>query len=245
MNFLPTEVESLVSMLDKNHGFKRPSSQTVGYSNEEPPAEADGIASSDKKLPTPGSAVYMPSTVIDKTIGLPVPSQTKEGKEIQAKSASVVRPKPKGNDIWSTDEIPTTAGSMMSAIPTDTSSVSAGGQRGASNGGREAPEYTILYKENLGAEDVYLGVDFTKTGCSALCEGLVVKVVMPKTSSVKDITIDVESYMMTLTTPDYLLKASLPIKCVEKKATAKWDAAKRLLSVTLATDLEEKAMRLL
>ena len=103
----------------------------------------------------------------------------------------------------------------------------------------------MLYKQFLNAEDVYLGVDFTKNGSSALCEGVVVKVQLPRVAAANEITLEVEPFILILTSPQYKLRAPLPIKVVEKKAAAKWDAAKKLLSVTLTTDLSEREVKLM
>ena len=239
MAFTTAEVESLAHMLDKNAGFKRPETQSTGYSNDEPP-EGDGRTLTTGPTAGPSACAPLPSTVIDKTIGLPVPSQTKEGLLLRKQQTVETRPKPRGNDIWCSEEIPSS--SAGSAAPTD-KSVST--QSNSANDGKQVPEYEVLYKQFLNAEDVYLGVDFTKNGSSALCEGVVVKVQLPRVAAANEITLEVEPFILILTSPQYKLRAPLPIKVVEKKAAAKWDAAKKLLSVTLTTDLSEREVKLM
>ena len=235
------DVENLVQMLDRNAGFTRPSTQSTGFSNDEPEEQPFAVPSANGANSKPSASISLPSTVVDKTIGLPVPSQTREGIELRAaQNAEYSRPKPKGNAIWCQDEIPSTSGGT--AAPVEKATTLSGG---GNNGGKINPEYDVMYKQFMGTEDVYLGVDFTKTGSSAMCEGLVVKIQLPKVASVADIALDVEPYLLILTSKEYALRAPLPIKVLAKKAAAKWDPSKKQLLVTLTTDLSDREIKLM
>jgi hypothetical protein len=235
MAFSTAEVESLVHMLDKNSGFKRPDTQSAGYSND---AIEEVAAEPFKNQQQAAACIPLPSTVVDKTIGLPVPSFTKEGMELKAQQGAQPKPKPKGNAIWCAEEIPASNGGTAAPVDKNAAVAQAGD-------GKVTPEYEVLYKQCLGAEDVYLGVDFTKTGSSALCEGIVVKILLPKVVSAADITLDVEPYLLVLSSKDYALRAPLPLKVVAKKAAAKWDPSKKQLMVTLTTDLSDREVKLM
>lgn len=243
-SFSAAEVESLTALMDKNFGFKRPETQRVGYSGEEEEAPVDDGAT-DPAVPkqTPGG-VHIPATVVNRTIGLPAPSQSREAKAIEAAHQSLARgPKAKGNDIWAAEEI---ASISTRGNEAKTVAPSAGAKSAAMSqhsGGKVEPEHEVLYKQVMSAEDVYLGVDFSRDGSSGLSDGVVVKVKLPKAESAKLFNLDVQPFVMILETPDYYLKAHLPAKVVEKKASAKWDATKKLLTVSLTTDLSDKNVK--
>jgi hypothetical protein len=230
--FTDREVESLVSLLDQNRGFKRPETQTTGYSNSLSEQE---ISAEEKSSAVGG--IPIPATVVNKTIGLPVPSNTKEGKAITEKLNELERPRPKGNSIWTPDE-------MSKLTPSGAPAKTAESKTGLKEA-RQQPEYDVLYKQTMSAEDVYLGVDLTRDGSSLSCDGIVARIKLPRVEKPDTIRLTVEPYFLILETDEYYLKASVPQKVVENKANAKWDSAKKTLTVTLTTDMSDKQAKIL
>ena len=110
---------------------------------------------------------------------------------------------------------------------------------------RVAPDYDLLFKEKVSAQDVYLGMDFARDGSSAMCEGMIIKFMMPKTDKASDIELDVEKRAVLLRSRDYLVKVDLPHKVIEQKAGAKWDADKKTLSVTVTIDHDPNEVKLM
>ena len=244
------QVQGLADMLDSTNAqskaaMNRPDTQTVGYSWSETPtpdAVKEGVPKHQVAVNSNPGAIYVPETVKDKQV-LPVISKTKEGQKLLEAAAGGVRPKPKGNDIWSTEEIdyapvlPSTAATQIS--DSTTASRSAVDKR-------VAPEYEVLYKQVNTAEDVYLSMDFTRDGSTAMsCDGLAVRVKMPLLSSVKDVELDVEPFVMILRTKDYHLRANLPEKVIAKKGAAQWDATKKVLTVQLTIDPADRKVKVL
>lgn len=239
--FSTAEVESLTALLDKNFGFQRPETQRIGYSNsaDEGVANAAVPAAEDGAAKPSPAGVHIPSTVVDRTIGLPAPSLSKEARAIQQAQSALEKPvKPKGNAIWAAEEV-AQLGPKGSAAKTTTPAASA-----SNPGGKTEPEHEVLYKQIMSAEDAYLGMDFSRDGSSGLSDGVVVKIKLPKAESAKDFVLDVQAFTLVLETRDYFLKAHLPCKVVEKKASAKWDVAKKVLSVSLTSDLSEKEVKM-
>jgi len=98
---------------------------------------------------------------------------------------------------------------------------------------RVEPDYEILYKQSVSAEDVYLGLS-GKDPSSGSCNELVVRVTMPgvKFSS---IDLQVTDSKMYVTSPLHKLFLYLPHRVKSDKGTAKWNSAKSQLSVILPT----------
>jgi hypothetical protein len=227
-------ISTLTDMLDPTNAtskaaFKRPTSQTVGYSlaetqSSEMDANAAATGAQDSKhsvAATPG-AVALP-TALDKS--LPAPSGSNAARAMAAKAVV----KPKGNAIWDDSEVDQHYGSTV----------------GKAEDKREAPEYEVLYKQSASVEDVYLGADYTRDGSIAGSEALLVKVMLPKMESSKEIELDVDVYAMHLRTKDYKLRVDLPAKVIEKKGAAKWDNVKKVLAVTLTVDQSGKEVLLM
>ncbi|KAM6151869.1 dynein axonemal assembly factor 6 [Rhynchocyon petersi] len=83
---------------------------------------------------------------------------------------------------------------------------------------REIPEYEIVFQQQVGTEDLYLG--FTrKDSSTACCEDLVVKIKLPNTNSY-DIKIDIQETTLDLRTPNkkLLLTLPYPVECSSAKA---------------------------
>lgn len=214
----------------------RPHGQTVGYSWAETPTtdaiQANPVPSQDRKAKsqvaqTPGG-VYVPPSLEKKNRDLPVPSETRAGRELATQTAA--RPKPKGNAIWDDTEVDTFGAAPGEALMKDT---------------RVTPEYDVLFKQSVSAEDVYLGVDFSRDGSASTAEEILVRFKLPLLESSKDVELDVERYFIHLRTKDYTAKVSLPAKVVEKRGAAKWDSKKKELNIVLTVDQDGKDVKLM
>uniref|UniRef100_A0A6U4Q0W0 PIH1D1/2/3 CS-like domain-containing protein n=1 Tax=Neobodo designis TaxID=312471 RepID=A0A6U4Q0W0_NEODS len=241
-NLSEDQIRDLHNMLDPENGpskmaFKRPETQTVGYSLSEAPSAAAAAGASTAvennvgNMGTPAAAatpggIYVPPSVGQNNPHLPVVSGSKAAKAKGAEEAK--KAKPKGNAIWADDEVDGTYGSALGGAL-----ASAAAQAADT---REVPDYDVLYQQSQSAEDTYLGADFTKDGSAAMAEGLVVKVKLPKLDNVKELELDVEAFAMRLRTKAYNLRVDLPAKVIEKKGAAKWDNQAKVLAVTLTTD---------
>lgn len=171
--------------------------------------------------------------------GLPVPSQTEQGKELQKKlllenelNGQQKKKKPQGNAIWDVDEVDPSFGA------------GAGEKEIAPK--KITPDYQISYKHNVSAEDRFLGMDFTKDGSANTADGVVVKIEMPKQNSAKDIDLDVKEMELSLQSPIYSLKVPLPMKVLtDKGISAQWDKAKQTLTVTMMADKSKRDFMLI
>uniref|UniRef100_A0A8C2UMI2 Dynein axonemal assembly factor 6 n=1 Tax=Chinchilla lanigera TaxID=34839 RepID=A0A8C2UMI2_CHILA len=83
---------------------------------------------------------------------------------------------------------------------------------------REVPEYEIIFKQQVGTEDVYLGLT-RKDSSTACCQELVVKIQLPNTSP-SEIQIDIQEVVLDLRTPNKKLLVNLPqpVECSSAKA---------------------------
>ena len=97
--------------------------------------------------------------------------------------------------------------------------------------GREVPEYNIIYKQHVGAEDVYLGMGNTTP--STISAGyLVVHIDFPG-QKMKDLDLKVEKQKIIAQSPKHRLCTYLPHEVDDQKGNAKWDGNKDRLSITL------------
>ena len=97
--------------------------------------------------------------------------------------------------------------------------------------GREVPEYNIIYKQHVGAEDVYLGMGNTTP--STISAGyLVVHIDFPG-QKMKDLDLKVEKQKIVAQSPKHRLCTYLPHEVDDQKGNAKWDGKKGRLSITL------------
>ncbi|KAH9598690.1 PIH1D1/2/3 [Trypanosoma melophagium] len=216
-----TDISSLVELLDKNKGFKRPDGQTIGYSLQEVDSREIPSSCVTNTVQANPISVTLPPMVVDQQLGLPIPSDTREAKKLQMKKRQVLIPK--GYAIWTKEEIAAAVSSHNDAARKPLE-------------GAEEPEYTILYQENITAEDVYLGIDVNKSDSSSL----LVKIVMPKQDKITDIAIEVDSFEFYLSSSKYYLRAALPKKVISGKADAKWESNTKTLSVRLLVDDSER-----
>ena len=97
--------------------------------------------------------------------------------------------------------------------------------------GRPAPEYDILYKQNVGAGDVYLGLG-GKTPSTVDCNFMVVKIDLPG-EKLKDIDLRVEAQKIVVQSPKFKLATYLPFKVKDDEGKAKWLSEKDVLQITL------------
>jgi len=288
------QVQGLVGLLDESTAsgtIQRPESQSTGYSlaeTENPEVKKSGYGEANSKVvanSNPG-AIFVPDSVKDRQT-LPQPSQAKK---IVTNTVSALpsqgRKKPKGNDIWTTEEvdmeshiapapkivqeIQSVLAQTAAAAPAETSKPKAEDDARESKteastaeqsktapattpaasvsvDRRQSPEYEILYKQTNTAEDTYLSMDFTRDGSTAMsCDQLAVKVQLPLLDKgVADIELDVDTWLMTLRTRDYLLKAPLPEPCVPKKGKAQWDEQKKILTVVLTVDTTDRKVKVM
>ncbi|XP_032628101.1 dynein axonemal assembly factor 6 [Chelonoidis abingdonii] len=116
-------------------------------------------------------------------------------------------------DIWNTEEVP--EGSEFDDIWDP----------------REQPEYEILFKQQVGAEDIFLGMS-RKNPSTACCEDMLIKIKLPDTKS-SDITLDIQDKILDLRTPKKKLLLHLPHPVDSKSGKACFISEKETLEVTL------------
>ncbi|CAD7942353.1 unnamed protein product [Amoebophrya sp. A25] len=103
---------------------------------------------------------------------------------------------------------------------------------------RKTPDYEILYKQDVGSEDVFLNLG-DRDGSSDHCSDLVLKVKLPG-AQLSDITLDVLENRVVVSSKNYHLNAALPQPVRKDDGNAKWDKLKGTLSVTLPIKTEVK-----
>ncbi|NXJ08482.1 PIHD3 protein, partial [Odontophorus gujanensis] len=96
---------------------------------------------------------------------------------------------------------------------------------------REQPEYEILFKQQVGTEDVFFGMS-RKDPSTACCEDMVIKIKLPETKF-SDITLDIQDKVLDLRTPQKKLLLHLPCPVDSKKGKARFLSEEELLEVTL------------
>mmetsp|Transcript_40747 Transcript_40747/g.66080 ORF Transcript_40747/g.66080 Transcript_40747/m.66080 type:complete len:192 (-) Transcript_40747:323-898(-) len=127
-------------------------------------------------------------------------------------------------DIWNEEEVPDKddIGTLDEDDPSDT---------------RQSPEYTILYKQRVSAQDIFLGMS-EKDPSSRCCEDLVVRIMLPKTQY-SQIDLKVLPHVLHVETPLHKLKLYLPHKVDDVNGSAKWDSSACTLSCTLPIERDE------
>jgi len=96
---------------------------------------------------------------------------------------------------------------------------------------RLEPEYEILFRQKVGAEDVYLGMSDMDPS-STKCQELLMKVKLPKTVF-KDVSLDVTEQAVCVQTSKYFLYHYLPYPVNEKEGKAQWLSDKNILQIIL------------
>ncbi|KAK9824622.1 hypothetical protein WJX72_011800 [[Myrmecia] bisecta] len=132
-----------------------------------------------------------------------------------AQDVTIPAPKPRRDiaDIWEDEEI---------ALATEDDL----------DDGRRQPSYEFIYKQAVGTTDAFLGLS-DKDPSSTCCEDLVLTISLPGTKSLAELDLDVQPTRVQLRSPLYKLALPLPHKVDEKQGSAKWDAKKEMLCVTL------------
>eukprot|EP00117_Sycon_ciliatum_P043479 scpid29550/ scgid31471/ Uncharacterized protein CXorf41; Sarcoma antigen NY-SAR-97 len=96
---------------------------------------------------------------------------------------------------------------------------------------RPTPDYQVIYKQSIGSEDVFLGLN-NRTPSTASCEDMVVIIDVPHTKR-SDMQLDVSDTFLDFETPRLKLGLPLPHPVDSKNGKAKWDPRKSQLSITL------------
>ncbi|GBG29482.1 Protein kintoun [Hondaea fermentalgiana] len=130
------------------------------------------------------------------------------------------------DEIWAHEEVDTAHVAALKA-PQD---------------GRAQPEYDIVYKQCVGAETVFFGMDDIDPSSNS-CAEIVIKIKLPN-QQMKDLDLDVQRQSLVLSSPDYRLATYLPYAVDHDKGSAKWDAEKSQLSVTLPIAFEASCLSL-
>lgn len=256
------DIASLAKLLDKNAAFTRPAGQTTGFSLKEATEGAAGTAavaasSAPGTVAANPASIAVPSTVVDRQLGLPVPSHSAAAKEQQRReqTARVRRPcKPPGNALWSQAELQTMYERQVQQGPAPLAAAARAAKAPAAASATAMPTapanavepvHRVLYQERVSAEDVYLGVDFTRDHSSASSDGVVVWVELPGMKQLSDIAVRVEPYELVVSAGEYFLRAPLPRKVVGGAADAQWNATEAKLVVRMAADHSEDRVQLL
>lgn len=143
-----------------------------------------------------------------------------------APSGSSARASSSSKDIWSDAEV---AGA--GAAGGDGSGGGGDDDDGGAPDPRKRPDFEVLFKQKVGAEDVFLGMSGT-TPSSIHCDTLVVKVKLPG-ATLRDVDLDVTETRILVATATHRLSTYLPLRVRHKEGKAQWDGAKETLSVTL------------
>ncbi|KAM4664543.1 dynein axonemal assembly factor 6 isoform 2-T2 [Discoglossus pictus] len=101
---------------------------------------------------------------------------------------------------------------------------------------RECPEYKIVFKQQVGTEDLFLGMT-RKDQSTACCEHMVIRIQLPGTKA-SDVTLNVKSKFLDVRTPKYKLGLHLPHPVDADNGKAGFVADKEELEVTLAMKRE-------
>ncbi|KAM4605726.1 dynein axonemal assembly factor 6 [Polymixia lowei] len=96
---------------------------------------------------------------------------------------------------------------------------------------RPQPEYEIILKQNLGTEDLFLGLS-RKDPSSMCCEAMLVKIKLPDTKAT-DVFLDVKEKFLDLRTPKYKLGLHLPHPVQSQEGKAQFYSEREELEVTL------------
>jgi hypothetical protein len=185
-------------------------------------AEAADAARRPGPKASPGSAVATAPTVVRKPASAAAAAAAAAAATAAAGAAGAAAGGGAGvgsrsKDIWDAAELPASA---------------ADAEEDAAADGRARPRFEVLFKQRVGAEETFLGIGGV-TPSSVHCEALLVRVELPG-AAFKDIDLDVrDDGRFCVSTGAFRLRTFLPMRVREKEGSAKWDAAKATLSVTL------------
>ncbi|XP_037537839.1 protein PIH1D3 [Nematolebias whitei] len=127
--------------------------------------------------------------------------------------ASSAYTKRSSKDIWSEEE------------------VAEGSQYDDLTDPRPQPEYEIILKQNVGTEDLFLGLN-RKDPSSMCCEAMLVKIKLPDTKAT-DVFLDVKENFLDLRTTKYKLGLHLPHPIHSQEGKAQFFSERQELEVTL------------
>ena len=96
---------------------------------------------------------------------------------------------------------------------------------------RPAPRFELYYKQTVGSEDVFLGMSDISPS-SGDCTHIVVKIHFPG-STMKALDLDVTKNRIRASSPTHKLFTYLPVDVDGDHGSAKFDARKEVLTVTL------------
>nr|XP_056714998.1 dynein axonemal assembly factor 6 [Euleptes europaea] len=96
---------------------------------------------------------------------------------------------------------------------------------------REQPEYEILFKQQVGTEDLFLGTS-RKDPSTACCEDMLIKIQLPDTKA-SDIALDIKEKVLDLRSPQKKLLLHLPHPVDPNNGKACFLPEKGTLEVTL------------
>ncbi|XP_042334098.1 dynein axonemal assembly factor 6 [Sceloporus undulatus] len=96
---------------------------------------------------------------------------------------------------------------------------------------REQPQYEILFKQQVGPEDMFLGLS-RKDPSTACCEDMLIKIKLPDMKA-SDITLDIQEKVLDLRSPKKKLLLHLPHPVDTKRGRACFLQEKGILEVTL------------
>ena len=96
---------------------------------------------------------------------------------------------------------------------------------------RVEPHYEILHKQNVGTEDIFLGLS-DRDPSSNCSDGILIKIVLPG-CKLKDIECDVKEQSVHVQSPAHVLNHFLQYKVEKDKGKAEWDQKTETLRLTL------------
>mmetsp|Transcript_4839 Transcript_4839/g.8805 ORF Transcript_4839/g.8805 Transcript_4839/m.8805 type:complete len:200 (-) Transcript_4839:163-762(-) len=126
-------------------------------------------------------------------------------------------------DIWENEEVPDS-----SVVPDD-----------LEEDDRIEPIYDILYKQSVGAEDVFMNMGF-KDPSSMSCNQIVIKIQL-KNEPISKVDVNITEATLLVRSPKYKLYLELPRKVDDKKGKAQFDKTKSELKLTLP--IVQRSMR--
>ncbi|XP_039210917.1 dynein assembly factor 6, axonemal isoform X2 [Crotalus tigris] len=128
-------------------------------------------------------------------------------------ASAAPQPPEEGKAIWSAEE------------------VTEGNTGDASWDPREQPEYEIVFKQQVRAEDLFLGMS-RKDPSTACCEDMLIKIKLPDTKA-SDITLDIQEKLLDFRSPQKRLLLHLPHPVDTTNGKARFLSEQATLEVTL------------
>ncbi|XP_044736904.1 dynein axonemal assembly factor 6 isoform X2 [Chrysoperla carnea] len=101
---------------------------------------------------------------------------------------------------------------------------------------REVAKYEIVYRQAVGAEDVFLQMG-CRTPATASCEDMIMTIHLPGEERTA-VDLNVNHTNISLTSPKYKLQMPLPHPIDPQRSSAKWDPDTEKLTLTLRMNRE-------